>query len=103
MNGVLHCAPKSLHWTSQLLQHRGQEETSLELRHLIFFMDMEKEKALLSNGVALQGDVIYLDGDLTPTHVAHCKDNMPLVLHARINGKWAVYRDGGVTIMKRTT
>ena len=71
VNGVLHCAPKSLHWISQLLQHRGQEETSLELRHLIFFMDMEKEKALLSKEVALQRDIIYLDEDLTPTHVAH--------------------------------
>ena len=61
-------------------------------------MDMEKEKALLSKEVALQRDIIYLDEDLTPTHVAHCKDNMPLVLHTSKKGKGTDCRDGKVII-----
>ena len=60
MNGVLHCAPKSLHWISPWIDW-----------HLIFFMDKEKEKGLLLKEMVLQGDIIYLHEDLTPTHVAH--------------------------------
>ena len=58
MNGVLHCAPKSLHWISPWIDW-----------HLIFFMDKEKEKGLLLKEMALQGDIIYLHEDLTPTQV----------------------------------
>ena len=71
---------------------------------IIRFMDIDKKKAFLSKRKALKGEKIYLDDDLTPAQVAHRKENMPRVLDARKEGKWAVYRDGKVIITeKRTT
>ena len=68
---------------------------------IILFTDMEKKKAFLSKRRALKGEKIYLDDDLTPAQVTHRKENMPRVLDARKEGKWAIYRDGKVIITEK--
>lgn len=68
---------------------------------ILKFADMERRRAFLSKRVALKGEKIYLDEDLTPAQVAHRKEHMPRVLEARKEGKWAVYRDGKVIITDR--
>ena len=70
---------------------------------IIRFMDIDKKKAFLSKRKALKGEKIYLDDDLTPAQVAHRKENIPRVLEARKEGKWAVYRDGKVIITEKRT
>ena len=62
---------------------------------------MEKKTAFLSKRTTLKGEKIYLSADLTPAQVAHRKENMPRVLAARQEGKWAYYRDGRVIIIEK--
>jgi hypothetical protein len=57
--------------------------------------------SLLSKRTTLKGEKIYLSEDLTPTQVAHRKENMPRVLAVRQEGKWAYYRDGQVIITEK--
>ena len=68
---------------------------------IIRFMDIDKKKAFLSKRKALKGEKIYLDDDLTPAQVAHRKENMPQVVDARKEGKWAEFRDCKVTITEK--
>ena len=70
---------------------------------IIRFMDIDKKKAFLSKRKALKGEKIYLDDNLTPTQMAHRKENMPQVVDARKEGKWAVYRASKVIITKMIT
>ena len=65
----------------------GRDESRAKALN-IRFMDMENKKALLSTRRAIKGKKIYLDDDLTPTQVAHCKENMPQVLGTIKEGKW---------------
>ena len=71
---------------------------------LLRFGDMDTKRAFLSKWVALKGENIYLNEDLTPTQVAHRREHMPKVLEARKEEMFAMYRDGRVIIMeKRST
>lgn len=68
---------------------------------LLRFGDMDTKRAFLSKRVALKGDKIYLNEDLTPAQVSHRREHMPKVLEARKEGKFAMYRDGRVIIMEK--
>ena len=71
------------------------------IKYSICLMDVEEKKASLSKSRALKDDKINLDDDLTPTQVAHCKENMPHMLDTRKEGKWGAYRDNEVTITEK--
>ena len=68
---------------------------------ILQFKDEITRITFLKKRVILRGlkdQKIYLDDDLTPTQIAHRKQEMPKVLAARNAGKKAVYRDGHVFI-----
>ena len=50
------------------------KESFSQRSHLLI---IDKKKTFLSKRKALKGEKIYLDDDLTPTQVAHHKENMP--------------------------
>ena len=78
----------------------GKGEPQLKVL-LLRFGDMDAKQAFLSKRVALKGEKIYLNEDLTPAQVAHRREHIPKVLEAQKEGKFAMYRDGRVIIMEK--